>query len=42
LFIFDEKEGTFEGLFKTYQEVTSQGESFTYLLPTNPAEIEDK
>jgi len=41
LFVFDEKKGTFEGLFQTYKEVTSQGKSFTYLIPTNPASIKD-
>ena len=42
LFIFDEKEGTFEGLFQTYKETTAQGKSFTYLIPTNPADIDEK
>ncbi len=41
MFIFDEKDGTFEGLFQTYKEVTAQGKSFTYLIPTNPASIHE-
>jgi hypothetical protein len=39
LFIFDEKKGTLEGLFRTYKKQTSQGKSFTYLIPINPASI---
>ena len=38
-FVFDEARGKLEGLFHNYKRTTVAGETFIYLLPTNPTKL---